>query len=77
MLEDCWVEVRCVVVRFFWWLLPMPETGGNLKEKRQLWHFKERRQKRWHLKGLPKKERKAVPKLYPFRRGHGCGCGEE
>jgi len=40
MLEDRWVEVRCVVVRFFWWLLPMPETGGNLKEKRQLWHFK-------------------------------------
>jgi hypothetical protein len=26
-------------------LLPMPENGGILKEKRQLWHFKVRRQK--------------------------------
>ena len=25
---------------FFWLLLPTPETGGILKEKRQLWHFK-------------------------------------
>jgi hypothetical protein len=31
----------------------MPENGGILKEKRQLWHFKVRRQKRWHFKGLP------------------------
>jgi len=57
MLEDCWVKVQCVVVRFFSWLLPMTETGGNLKEKRQLWHFKGRRQKRWHFKGLPEKKR--------------------
>ena len=42
----------CDVVRFFWWL-PAPETGGILNEKRQLWHFKIRRQKRWHFKGLP------------------------
>jgi hypothetical protein len=46
--------MSCVVVRFFWWLLPMAENGGILKEKRQLWHFKVRRQKRWHFKGLPK-----------------------
>jgi hypothetical protein len=31
----------------------MAENGGILKEKRQLWHFKVRRQKRWHFKGLP------------------------
>jgi hypothetical protein len=35
-------------VRFRWLL-----TGGILKEKRQLWQFKIRRQKRWHFKGLP------------------------
>jgi hypothetical protein len=43
----------CVVVRFFGWLLPMAENGGILNEKRQLWHFKVRRQKRWHFKCLP------------------------
>jgi hypothetical protein len=34
-------------------VLLTPETGGILKEKRQLWHFKVSRQKRWHFKGLP------------------------
>ena len=43
---------------FFWWLVPTPETGGILKEKLQLWHFKGRRQKRWHFKVLPLVEKK-------------------
>jgi len=37
----------CAVGGVFWWLLPTPEAGGILKEKRQLWHFKGRHQKRW------------------------------
>ena len=43
----------CVVGSFFWLLVPTPETGGILEEKRQPWHFKGRHQKRWHFKGLP------------------------
>jgi len=56
MIPDWWLVDTCesfnesFVGVFF---LLLPATSGILKEKCQLWHFKEGRQKRWHFKGWP------------------------